>query len=604
MPSAALPEFHDATPDGRPRPTSPYGRLLHATLDELFAAYPTFATAVGHHAFDDRWPEVSEAGRQARLRRLRRLRDGAAALDEQQLDGEAGELIDRGILLDALDGLLFEEQTLREDAWDPLGYVRLVGDGLFDLLGREFAPWDHRGTALAWRIARLPAVLEGARANLVGLPDRPVSLLHLETALTQLGGLPELIDEALAEADRRHEAGEADLATALRAVRPAALDAIASYRSFLDGEARAHASGDGRLGPRLFEQKLRRALSSEIGASALLARARRDYDLIRAEMARLAGLLWAAWSPQEAPPADPDALVRAVLDRIAGEHPRADALLEVCRAEVDNLEAFVRDRGLVGLPDDPLRIAWTPTFQRAYGGAFLAPPGPLDRGQASYFWITPPGDDWPEERVESYLREDNDRMLRLLCIHEAVPGHYLQLAWANRCPSLTRSVFADGTFAEGWAVYVTQIMMDAGYAADDPAVLLTHWKFYLRSVTNTIMDVGIHTGGMTEAEAMELMVGGGFQEEQEARAKWLRARLTSTQLSTYYLGSLELWDLEREARRRAAQAAGADGSAVAEPALVGGFGSTPGFDQRAHLEAVLSHGTPPIPWLRRILLGG
>jgi uncharacterized protein (DUF885 family) len=194
-------------------------------------------------------------------------------------------------------------------------------------------------------------------------------------------------------------------------------------------------------------------------------------------------------------------------------------------------------------------------------------------------------------------------MLRLLCIHEAIPGHYLQLACANRCPSLVRSIFPSGVFAEGWAVYVTQVMMDAGYGRRDPALLLVHWKFYLRAVINALIDAGIHVDGMGEAEAMTLMTETGFQEEQEARAKYLRARLTSTQLSTYYVGSEEMWALEVEARRRSAAAAGAPADAVPEPRVVGGFGDTPGFDRRAYLESILSHGTPPVRWVRRILFG-
>jgi uncharacterized protein (DUF885 family) len=192
-------------------------------------------------------------------------------------------------------------------------------------------------------------------------------------------------------------------------------------------------------------------------------------------------------------------------------------------------------------------------------------------------------------------------MLRLLCIHEGVPGHYLQLAWSNRSASLTRTIFTSGMFAEGWAVYVTQVLMDLGYGDHEPALLLNHWKFYLRAVINAIIDVAIHTDGMTEEEAVDLMVRGGFQEADEARAKWLRARLTSTQLSTYYLGSLEMWDMEVEARKRAAVAAGAGEDAVPPQRVVGELGETPGFDYRAHLEAVISHGTPPTKWVRRIL---
>jgi uncharacterized protein (DUF885 family) len=197
-------------------------------------------------------------------------------------------------------------------------------------------------------------------------------------------------------------------------------------------------------------------------------------------------------------------------------------------------------------------------------------------------------------------------MLQLLVIHEAVPGHYLQGVYANRSRSLARTVFGSGVFAEGWAVYVTQVMIDAGFAADDSALLLNHWKFYLRSVTNALIDIGIHTAGMTEAEAIALMVDGGFQEEAEARSKYDRARLSSTQLCTYFVGSVEMWDLERERRRRLAAASGdpRGADAVPEPRVVGGYGATPGFVYREHLEEVLSHGEPPIPFLRRLVLDG
>src|SRR5258706_215463 len=235
---------------------------------------------------------------------------------------------------------------------------------------------------------------------------------------------------------------------------------------------------------------------------------------------------------------------------------------------------FCRDVAFVGRRKGPPEISWTPVFLRASAGAMLSSPGPLERGQKAIFSITPIPDEWTPEQAESSLREDNARMLRLLRIHEAVPGHYLQGVYGNRCPSIARSLFYSGVFAEGWAVYVTQVMMDAGYAADDPALMLTHWKYYLRCVVNALIDVGIHTADMTEDSAVSLMIDGAFQEEAQARAKYNRARLTSTQLSTYFVGSLAFWDLEHEVRRRAAVAAEAPGGAdsVPAPRVVGGYG--------------------------------
>jgi uncharacterized protein (DUF885 family) len=597
---AALPPFHAAGPDPRPAPTTAYARLLREVLDVLFEAYPVFATEVGLHAYDDRWSDLGEAGRQRIIGQLERLVQAARALPEAELS--ADEQVDRGILVEALEGVVFDEAVLRASAWDPLGVVQVAGSGLFELVARETTPWPQRGVAFAWRVARLGEFLAGARAALTGLPGRPVSLLHTETALAQLDGVMEQVDDGLAAA-RTADDGGLDLAAHLSALRPHAAAAVEAFRRFLMDEVTPRAEGEGRLGPELFRQKLRHTLASDLSPQEIEARARHDYAVVRAELVRLARVAWPTWRPDLPPPADEDALVRGVLEAVAAQHSRADRLLDDARAEVGRIEAFVRDRGLISLPQEPLEITWTPTFMRAYGGAFLSAPGPLEVGQRSYFWITSPGDDWSAERLESFLREDNDRMQRLLCIHEAIPGHYLQLAAAGHSPNLTRSIFQSGTFAEGWAVYVTQVMMDAGYGEHEPALMLTHWKFYLRAIINALIDVAIHTGGMTEMEAMDLMVHGGFQEEQEAHAKWLRARLTATQLSTYYVGSLEFWDLELAARRRAAEATRAGASTVAEPGLIGGFGTTPGFDQRAHLEAVISHGMPPLKWVRRLVLG-
>ena len=165
-----------------------------------------------------------------------------------------------------------------------------------------------------------------------------------------------------------------------------------------------------------------------------------------------------------------------------------------------------------------------------------------------------------------------------------MPGHFLQGSYANRCPSLVRAIFGSGVFAEGWAVYVTQVMMDVGYGADDPALMLVHWKFYLRAVINALIDIRIHAGSMDEADAMRLMVEGGFQEMGEATGKWDRARLSSTQLCEYFLGYVEMRSLEREARRRAE----ADGRE---------------FAWRPFLESVVAHGAPSMPVIRDILFG-
>lgn len=580
-----------------------FATTFAAFLDAYAAVNPVWATGIGDHRHDGRWPVVGGGASAARLAFIEQWTTTFAALDPSTLT--ASEVIDRDLVLMELDAERFAETDLQEERWNPLGWVYLLGNGLFDLVSREFAPLADRLTSVAERLEGMPALLIGAQDELVGTDDgRPVGRFQTETALTQLPGIRELIDDAVAEADRAARADE-DVAAIRRRLHEAAAtagEALTAFEAHLRGAVLPASEGDARLGRERFARKMRHTMRSEtLTPERIMDAADREFTAVRAEMVRLARDLWPTWCPDRPLPGDDGTLVRGVLDAIAAEHPAADDLLDFCRAENTRIEAFCRDHDLIGLSDQPLDIRWTPAFLRAFGGAMLISPGPLDKGLTSFFAITPMPDDWSAERRESYLREDNDRMLRLLTIHESVPGHYLQGVYANRSSSLARSVFWSGLFAEGWAVYVTQVMMDVGYGADDPALLLTHWKFYLRSVTNAMIDARIHCEDMTEDEAVALMVDGGFQEEAEARAKYSRARLSSTQLSTYFAGSMEMWDLDLEARRRAAAATGADPAAIVAGGLPGGFGETPGFRYREHLEAVIGHGSPPTSLLRRIL---
>ena len=570
-------------------------------LDAYFELEPGAATAIGDHRHDGRWPDRSPAAQHARLAFVDAWEAAFGDLDLAGLSRD--EVIDRDLVLGELDAMRFGETELLEDAWDPLVWVYLLGDGLFTLLSREFAPLADRLGSVASRLETMGVVTEAARSALVGAgAGRPVGRFQTETALEHLPGVDELIEEALTAAADARDGDVAAVRPRLEAAAASARASLDDFRRHLEEVVLPASEGEGRIGRDLFARKMRHTMRSEsLTPERILDAADREFEAVRGEMVRLAGELWSTWRGDDPRPSEDGALVRGVLDAIAAEHQESDALLDFCRAENVRIEAFCTERDLIGIVDEPLDIRWTPAFLRAYAGAMLISPGPLDKGLPTFFAITPIPDDWTPEQRESYLREDNDRMLRLLTIHEAVPGHYLQGVYANRTATLPRGVFQSGLFHEGWAVYVTQVMMDAGYGADDPALLLTHWKFYLRSVTNAIIDARIHCDGMTEGQAVDLMVEGGFQEEAEARAKFRRARLSSTQLSTYFAGSMEMWDIELEARRRAAAAEGADPDAIRPGALPGGLGDTPGFRYRDHLEAVISHGSPPTSLLRRAL---
>ena len=355
-------------PDGLPQPSDPFEVAVTDFIVDLFEALPTWGTATGYHRVDGRWHDPSEAGREARLAMYARHRARLEAFDEAELDREA--CVDRRILLEEIEKAEFGDAVLRSEAWDPLEAVYVMGSGLFGLLSREYAPWSERGAAVLQRIEGLPQLVRASLAALTGLDDRPVALLQLDTALAQLGGVSELVDAAVSEAQARAARDDApELVEPMLAAAADARTAIETFRGALDTEVRARAAGDGRLGGELFAQKLRLTLGSDISPDELRARAWRDFHAVRAEMLRLARETWSHWFPGEPLPevaagdtGGEAALVRRVLDAIAGEHQQPADLISFCEAEMGRIEAFCRDHDVISLPEEPMTITPTPVF--------------------------------------------------------------------------------------------------------------------------------------------------------------------------------------------------------------------------------------------------
>jgi hypothetical protein len=261
-------------------------------------------------------------------------------------------------------------------------------------------------------------------------------------------------------------------------------------------------------------------------------------------MYELSKTIYTRKHPLTAFPDEPDeaykqVVIRAALEEAYEALPPRDGIVDVAKQQLQQAIDFVIERDIVEMPEEPVEIIVMPEFQRGVSLAYLDPPGPLDRNQPAFYAVAPLPEDWTDDQVESFLREYNLYSIQDLTMHEAVPGHYLQLAHSNRYPSILRSVLWSGSFVEGWAAYAEQVMIEAGYQDNDPLQKLIMLKWYLRVITNAIIDSAIHVDGMTRDEAMKLMVEGGFQEEREAAGKWVRAQLTSAQLSTYFVGYQE-----------------------------------------------------------------
>ena len=562
---------------------SPADDAFERLAGEYLEVLPEFsavrATSVGDHRADGSLDQVNDAARKRQAAQYRAFRKTLDAIEWQALS--RANQVDAELLRADLDANVWALQTLREWAWNPLYYVDLAGSSLYALMARDFAPLPERLAGAASRMEQFPRFLRQARASIE--PAR-VPRVHAETAVQQNRGLHSIIDTMIVPQSQTTGVS-ADLAARTEAAIATAREAIDEHQAWLEKDLLPQAAGEFRLGPVLFDQKLRYTLNSPLSRREIRMRAETEYVQVRNEMFTLAREIYADMHPYASFPDNPDeaykqVIIRAALEVAYRHLPEADAIVEIATDYVRQASDFVRANDLVTMPEDPLEVIVMPEYQRGVAMAYLDPPGPLDAGQKSFYAVSPLPQDWTEEQVLSFLREYNLYSLQNLTLHEAVPGHYLQIAHSNRYPSSLRAVLWSGPFVEGWAVYAERFMIDAGYLDRDPLMRLINLKWYLRSITNAIIDQAIHVDGMSREAAMKLMIEGGFQEEREAAGKWTRAQLTSTQLSTYFVGFQEHSDM----RRAVEQAWGED------------------FSLRRYHDTALSYGSPPVRFVRALIL--
>jgi uncharacterized protein (DUF885 family) len=554
-----------------------FAELAGRYLDDRAERHPHLATDLGDHRFDAHLADRSEAALAAERRAMDDFAARLTALDTSALTAE--HQVDAEMMAASVQRRIFELDELREHTWNPL--PANPGKAIYQLLARDFAPLPGRLASVAGRLAEIPARLAQARAALGPMPR-----VHTETAISQFGGAIRLVNDMI---DAALQAAPG-CRPQIDKVRPAALDALAGHQAWLAGRLDEATAADGfadpRLGAERFARKLSLTLHAEASADAILARAQADLDLVSEQIAELAAELAgpAGGAGQAGQAADRGAVTRQVLDRLAADTPDDKTILSLCANALAAQTAFVREAELVSVFDDPVELVEMPEVDRGVGVAYCDSPGPLETAALPTFVaVSPTPADWPAQRVASFYREYNRHMVHDLMVHEAMPGHYLQGQHARRftgSATVIRAALRSGSFVEGWAVYAERIMAERGYPGDgDPrTVRMQQLKMQLRMIINAILDARVHGHGMTEAEAMALMTGRGYQEEGEAAGKWRRALLTSAQLSTYYVGYTEVADLAAE--------------------LTAASGAPAG---RAVHDRLLSHGSPPVRLLRTLI---
>jgi uncharacterized protein (DUF885 family) len=580
-PMPPLPEPAPAPPAPPPSADQQFEALAARYLRESTELSPVNATRLGEHRFDDRLDDVSAAGWQNKLQ--------FAELYLSTLDSVELAKLSRGNQVDALllrHDLEFDRwqlRTLEEWRWNPLVYTRIAGDGLNNLVAREFAPLDERMRNVGKRLDELPRLLAQAREVLV--PAR-VPKVFAETAARQNGGLVAMLDGEIGQQLGALPAAQQE---SLRASIAKARSALNQHQIWLEKRLTPDAKGDFRLGKELYDQKLALALFSPLSREEIRARAEAELETSHVAMYEIARTVLKDPSLKKlrAPPSTPEKpsaeqrqrAIRAALELAYAQRPRRDAVLDAARAALVDTTRFVREKNLVTLPDEPLEIIVMPEFQRGVALAYCDSPGPLEPAQKTFFAVSPIPTQWTRAQTDSFLREYNTRSIHNLTIHEAMPGHYLQLAHSNKYASTLRAVLGSGPFIEGWAVYTERVMIEQGYMNGDPLMRLIQLKWYIRTIANALLDQAVHVDGISRDAAMKLLMESAFQEEREAAGKWTRAQLTSAQLPVYFVGAQEHFALRAEARQRAGAA----------------------FDLKEYHDKVLSFGSPPVRFARELL---
>jgi len=554
-----------------------FADLSKRWLDGSFKLSPVSATQAGDHRFDAELDDLSAEGRQRGLDFSKGMLAELGKIDRTKLSRE--NQIDYAILSNQVKSDIWYVESLQGWAWDPTIYSQIAGGALYTLMAREFAPLPDRLRSATSRMEKLPKLFEQMHANLD--PNR-VPKIHADTVAKQNKGVLSLVDglimphaKELPDADRQKL--EAAAATLKKAVE--------DNQTWLDKTLVPNSKGDFRLGQKLYDEKLAFALNSPLGREEIKKRAEAALESTRNEMygiARqvLAGKKKAPPTPDNPSEEQKQKAIQAALEIAYADRPARDKVMPTAEAALAKATDFVRTKNLITLPDAPVKIIPMPEFQRGVALAYCDSPGPLDKSLDTFYAVSPIPDDWTTKQVDSFLREYNTRSINELTIHEAMPGHYVQLWHSNKYPSVLRAVLGSGSFVEGWAVYSEKVMADSGYLDNDPLYHLVHLKWDLRAIANAILDQAIHVDGMSEADAMKLMTEKTFQEEREAAGKWTRARLTSAQLPTYFVGWQEHLDLRKEVQKREGDK----------------------FDVKAYHDKVLSFGSPPVRYVRELML--
>jgi len=511
-------------------------------LGALWRIDPETAISVGKYDTAAQLTVPDQAFRDQQLAFIDEWLEKFGKIDARQLSPK--QRSDLGLLQNKLNSDRWYLTTFREWEWNPALYN--IASPIDFVLNTEYAARPQRLRTLLRRIASVPAYYEAARDNIKN-PTRE----HVKLAIDQAPGVLAVLADLDKQAqDSILNANEKNLYAQRIAAAKVAVEAYAAWLGELDKSLAVSGARSFRIGKELYEAKFGYDIQSGSNAEQTYQKALAAREQLLSNMDRISDDLWPKYLADKAKPTDRFTKIGMMIDTLSSRHVAREEFFPEIRRQIPVLQDWVVKNDLLTLdPNKPLVVRETPAYQRGVAGASIEAPGPYRPQDRTYYNVTPLDDVTPEQ-AESTLREYNHWILQILNMHEAIPGHYAQLVYANKSPSIVKSIFGNGAMVEGWAVYSERMMLESGYGNNEPEMWLMYSKWNLRSVTNTILDYSVHVQGMTEPEAIDLLTRQAFQTAAEAKEKWRRAQLTSVQLTSYFSGYSEIMEL-REQRRAA-----------------------------------------------------
>lgn len=510
-------------------------------LDELWKNNPDWATSVGYHKYDSLLIVPNAKTREQQLKFAKVQLDSLSRYEPSLLTDN--NKIDHHVMKNQLESTQWNLEQLKQYEWDPSSY-NVIGTFAF-ILNEHYAPLQKRLRSFYQRMENIPAYYKAAELQL----KNPVKELT-ELAIDQNSGGLSVFENDLVDSLKKSKLPDAEQKQITDRAK-LSVDAIKAYVAYLKA-MKNDKPRSFRLGKELYEAKFKYDIQAEGTAQQTFNSAVERKRYLHKEMAKISRSLWPKYFKTEAAPKDSLEMISRLIDTLSAKHVKPDEFQSAIEKQIPLLTAFIRSKDLVTLdPTKPLVVRKEPAYMAGVAGASISAPGPYDKTGNTYYNVGSLAG-WPADKAESYLREYNDYILQILCIHEAIPGHYTQLVYANKAPSMIKSILGNGAMVEGWAVFSEQEMIDAGFGNNAPEMRLMWYKWHLRSVCNTILDYSVHAGSMTKEQAVKMLTKEAFQQQAEAEGKWKRVSVSSVQLTSYYTGYKEINQLYQDWQKKQA----------------------------------------------------